>query len=122
MADLLRRPGSAFFWWCLPLLIGFGTSLLSGARSTYVAAVWSVSLAWMGTGCILNALRCRRLHCYIAGPALVLGAIGEALLASGVVTIVAHAQNNIAGAALVLALLSFVPEMFWGRYLGQRSG
>jgi hypothetical protein len=120
MTDLLRRPGSAFLWWCPPLLIGFGTSLLSGARPSYVAAVWSASLAWMGTGCILNALRCRRLHCFIAGPALVLGAIGEALLATGVVAFGAHAENNIAGAALVLALLSFVPEMFWGRYAGPR--
>lgn len=120
MTDLLRKPGSAFFWWCLPLAIGFGTSLIGGVRPSYRAAVWSVALAWMGTGCVLNAIRCRRLHCYIAGPVLVLGAIGEALIAGGVSLFGAHAESNIAGVALVLALLSFVPERIWGRYLGSK--
>ena len=32
------------------------------------AILWAVALTWMGLACILNALRCGRLHCYLTGP------------------------------------------------------
>jgi hypothetical protein len=114
MTDLLARLGSAFFWWCLPLALGFGGQ----AFWPHVEGpIWALSLAWMGTGCILNAVRCRRLHCYIVGPVFLIAAIVEILMAAGLVVLGAHAASNVAGAALVLALLSFVPELIWGRYV-----
>jgi len=36
--------------------------------------VWSAALLWAGGACLLNAYRCRRLHCFIAGPLYVLAA------------------------------------------------
>ena len=39
----------------------------------------------MGVGCLVNASRCGRLHCYIIGPAFVLAAIYVALAAANVV-------------------------------------
>jgi hypothetical protein len=114
MTDLLARPGSALFWWCLPLAAGFvGQSFWPRAE----APIWAISLAWMGTGCILNAVRCRRLHCYIAGPVFLSAAIAEILLAIGAIALGRHAATNIAGAALLVALLSFVPEFIRGRYV-----
>jgi hypothetical protein len=116
MTDLLTRASTAFLWWCLPLAIGIA-GVYSGLPPRGVAAIWALALAWMGAGCILNAIRCRRLHCYIAGPVFALAALVEGLVAFGVSVPVGHAQNNIAGAALVLALLSFVPELVrGGRY------
>ena len=72
---------------------------------------------WMATGCLLNARRCRRLHCYISGPVLLLGAIFSGLVALGVVAVSPQAFGNVVSATLILALLSFVPEMFWKRYI-----
>ncbi len=84
------------------------------ARAT--ALIWMVSFLWMGTGCILNARRCHRLHCYISGPAFFLGAAALALLAAGIALLGPHSLNNIVGLTLAVALLSFVPEMIWRKY------
>ena len=116
MSDLLSRPMTAFLWWCVPLAIGFAGQL-AGLSQRMVAALWAVSFIWMGTGCILNAIRCGRLHCYMAGPIFVLAALAEVFAAFGSRFFGAHAQTNIAGAALLLALISFAPELIRGHYL-----
>ena len=38
--------------------------------------IWIVALLWMGGACLVNAVRCGRLHCYVTGPFFLLGAIG----------------------------------------------
>jgi hypothetical protein len=114
--DWVRRPGMGFVWWCLPLGIGVASNFAAiSARAT--AVVWMISFIWMGTGCILNARRCRRLHCYLSGPAFFLGAAALALFAAGVALRGPHTLNNIVGITLVVALLSFVPEMIWQKYI-----
>jgi hypothetical protein len=98
----------------LPLGVGFAANYLAlPARG--IAAIWILLFVWMGTGCILNARRCHRLHCYISGPAFLLGAAALGLLAAGVFEFGPHAPNNIVGVTLVAALLSFVPEI-WKKY------
>jgi hypothetical protein len=114
--DWVRRPGMGFVWWCIPLGVGLAANYFAlSPRAT--APVWMVSFLWMGTGCILNARRCRRLHCYISGPALFLGAAALALFSSGVALSGPHSLNNIVGITLIVVLLSFVPEMIWRKYL-----
>jgi hypothetical protein len=111
--DWVRRPVSALLLWCLPLCLGFGTNLLHlPVRAE--ALVWMIVFVWMGAGCVLNARRCHRLHCYISGPIFLLGAVVAGLFASDLL-VVSH-FNNIVGATLGLALLSFVPEMIWRKY------
>jgi hypothetical protein len=115
-SDWVRRPGMGFVWWCLPLGIGLAASYLaSSPRAT--ALVWMVMFGWMGTGCILNALRCHRLHCYISAPVFFLGAAALALFAAGIALLSSHSLNNIVGITLTAALLSFVPEMIRRKYL-----
>lgn len=41
--------------------------------------IWSTALIWMGAACILNALRCGRLHCYLTGPFFLLMAAATLL-------------------------------------------
>lgn len=106
----------AFVWWCLPLAIGVAASYF-GSSLPIVALVWIVSFLWMGTGCILNARRCHRLHCYISGPAFFLGAAALALFIAGVAFAGPHSLNNIVGITLSVALLSFVPEIVWRKRL-----
>jgi hypothetical protein len=112
--DLVTRPGAGLFWWCLPLGLGFAANFLAlPLRGT--AIIWVFLFIWMGTGCILNARRCDRLHCYISGPTFLLGALVLGLLAAGFLGLGPHALNYIVGVTLLVALLSFVPEI-WKKY------
>jgi hypothetical protein len=114
--DWLRRPAMGFVWWCLPLGVGVAANyFVSTTRN--VALVWMASFVWMGTGCILNARRCHRLHCYMSGPAFFLGAVALVLVASRIVLVGPRSLNNIVGITLIVALLSFVPEMIWRKYV-----
>src|SRR3974390_2696596 len=67
--DWVRAPAFALLWWGLPFAIAFGSNF---ARLPLrdAAWVWSGSMAVMGVGCVLNAARCHRLHCYISAPVL----------------------------------------------------
>jgi low affinity Fe/Cu permease len=114
--DWVRRPGTGLVWWCLPLGAGVAANYFA-STSRATALVWMVSFVWMGTGCLLNARRCHRLHCYISGPAFFLGAVALVLLAHGFARLGPHSLNNIVGITLTVALLSFVPEMIWRKYL-----
>jgi hypothetical protein len=109
-----------FLWWGLPLLVGVLANV-PHLSQRFDAGVWTMVYAWMATGCLLNALRCQRVHCFISGPVLLLGAVFCALTASGVVEPDARTFSNLINATLVVALLSFVPEMFWKRYAGSPS-
>lgn len=113
-SDWVTRPGAGFFWWCLPLGIGLAANFLALATRG-AATIWAILFVWMGTGCILNARRCHRLHCYISGPTFLLGAAVLGLLAAGLVALGPHALDNIVGITLVVALLSFIPEI-WKKY------
>jgi len=113
--DWVNRPGMGFVWWCLPLGVGVASNFFAiAARAS--ALVWMVSFFWMGSGCILNARRCHRLHCYISGPAFFLGAAALALFAAGIALLGPHSLNNIVGLTLTVTLLSFLPEMIWRKY------
>ncbi len=114
--DWVNRPGMGFVWWCLPLGIGVASNFFSMAASA-TALVWMASFIWMGTGCTLNARRCHRLHCYISGPAFFLGAAVLAVFAAGIALSGPHSLNKIVGLTLTVALLSFLPEIIWRKYV-----
>ncbi len=113
--DWVRRPATAFLWWCLPLGLGFSMNLFALPQRT-AALVWMVLFVWMGTGCLLNARGSRRLHCYISGPVFFLGAAAVGLFGLGASALGPHGLNNTVGITLGLALLSFVPEAVWRKY------
>jgi hypothetical protein len=113
--DWARRPVTIIVWWGLPIAIGLSSDLLH-LPFRVGAGICGVAFAWMATGCLLNAMRCHRVHCYISGPVLLLGALVARLVASGWVELDAKMFGNVVSAILALALLSFVPEMVWKRY------
>jgi hypothetical protein len=113
--DWASQPRTIILWWGLPIAIGVAANLLHLPFHA-AAAICAGSLAWMATGCLLNARRCHRVHCYISGPVLMLGAIFAGLVALGAADLGPRLFGNVVGAILVLALLSFVPEMVWKRY------
>ena len=113
--DLVRQPLSACLWWGLPIAIGVGAGFLH-LPFRVGAGLCAVLFVWMATGCLLNARRCHRVHCYISGPVLLLGAIMAGLVAFDALKISPQMFGNGVSAILILALLSFVPEIVWKRY------
>src|SRR5215472_6260196 len=113
--DFVRQPVSFVFWWGLPIAIGVAADILH-LPFQLGAALCAFLFLWMATGCIINAMRCHRLHCYISGPVFLLGAMFAASAALGFFAISPRLFQTVVGAALILALLSFVPEFVWKRY------
>ena len=61
-----------FLFWCLPSFVfALGFFVSPGWRTV----LWTLSLGFMGTLCLLNASRCSRIHCYFTGPFFILGAV-----------------------------------------------
>jgi len=84
-------------------------------QSEHTAFFWAGAFAWMGTGCVLNARRCARLHCFISGPVLWLGVIAAALVGIGIVS-APHALEDVVDATVILAALSWLPECLLSRH------
>ncbi|HEV2113380.1 MAG TPA: hypothetical protein VGR50_04470, partial [Terriglobales bacterium] len=67
---------AAWLFWCIPIAVILGADFWSSGRDW----LWAGAFAVMGIGCLVNAGRCHRLHCYFTAP-LFLGAGGYALAA-----------------------------------------
>jgi hypothetical protein len=74
--------------------IGFRLSIVvagvSAISSGWRTVVWTGALGTMGVACIVNALRCGRVHCYLTGPFFLLMALialsyGLGMLSGGTV-------------------------------------
>jgi hypothetical protein len=113
--DWARRPLTIVAWWGLPIAVSVAAGALH-LPFRVGAGVCAFAFAWMAMGCLLNARRCHRVHCYMSGPVLLLGAIMAGLVAAGVTGLGPRTFGDAVSMILVLALLSFVPEMVWKRY------
>ena len=81
------------------------------------AAVWTVCLGVMATGCLLNARRCGRVHCYFTGPFFILMAIVSLTYGLGWLLLGASGWNWIGAVTIGGAiLLGCVPEFLFGKY------
>jgi hypothetical protein len=80
-------------------------------------ALWSVALGTMGIGCLANAFRCRRVHCYLTGPFFLVMAMVALIYGLGVLPFGERGWNLLGAVALGGALvLYYVPERLFGRY------
>jgi hypothetical protein len=114
--DILTNPWLVLAFFGLPVIamvaVG-GPAVGDGWRTL----VWTIALATMGTACVVNAVRCRRLHCYATGPFFLLMAVVTLLHGIGVVPLGRNGWNLISIATLAGAIvLCCLPEMIWGRY------
>ena len=114
--DILSSPwrSLAVFW--LPAIAIFVAGS-SGFSNSWRTIVWTVALATMGAACIVNALRCGRVHCYITGPFFLLMALITLLYGLGIVAQVRNGWSLIG--IVILAggiVLCCVPEMLLGKY------
>ncbi len=116
--DLAARPLSFLWAWGLPTAILVGTSMAQDGVPpiAHVSAI-SGAFLWMGVACLINAQRCRRLHCFISGPVFLVGALAVVLIGTGVIAAGPATAEHIVWITLGLVMLSFVPEVVRGRYL-----
>jgi hypothetical protein len=119
--DLLSRRGPAFLLYAAPTLAIVAAGAV-GASETVVTLVWTLGFTVMGVACVVNAVRCGRLHCYFTGPFLLLVAAAALLHGLHVVSLGSKGWQwlgmvAIAGAIILLT----VPERLWGRYAGRTS-
>lgn len=112
--DWTAHCSGQVFWWALPLVVGISAGLFNLSLAD-TGFVWAGVLAWMGTGCVLNAWRCGRLHCFFSGPVLWGGAIAAVLIGFRVLR-GAHILNYVLWGTAALVAVSYLLEAFWGRY------
>jgi hypothetical protein len=71
----------------------------------------------MAAGCLINARRCGRIHCYFTGPFLSLMALASLSYGFGWLPLGSGGWNWIAGVTLAGAvILGCVPELLFGKY------
>jgi hypothetical protein len=115
--DILCNPSitGAVFWLPIVALVASGVFDIPSAWRT---GIWVASFGTMGIGCIVNAVRCRRVHCYLTGPFFLWMAVLTLLYGVGLWHLGPRGWSAISLVALAGgALLCCVPELFLGRYL-----
>lgn len=115
--DLLeeRFATIAIYWLPIAVLVASGFFSVGNAART---VIWAVALITMGVGCLVNALRCGRVHCYATGPFFLLMAAVAVLYGLGIAPLGARGWNTIAIITLIGGIaLCYLPELFFGRYL-----
>ena len=117
--DLTRRAVTRFSLWGLP-----AAALLAGifVSPGWRTIVWTAALAVAGVGCVVNASRCGRVHCYFTGPFFLLAAGVTLTYGLGVLHLGADGWFWI---GLVLAagswILGCLPERIWSKYAPRKS-
>jgi len=111
--DLLGSRSALWFWGVPGLLLLVG-AFWAGVR----APLWTVAFLVGGIGCVANAARCGRAHCYFTGP-LYLGLSGvSALIGTGMIS---WSWWWVGAAFLVGTLVAYLPEFTGKRYVGAPS-
>jgi hypothetical protein len=85
--------------------------------SVWRAVVWTAALATMGGACIVNAIRCGRVHCYLTGPFFLLMAFVALSYGLGILHLGGNGWNLLGLITLIGAItLWYLPEMLLGKY------
>lgn len=119
--DILSSRWRVFmlYWFPAIAIVAVGPLAISSA---WRAVVWTVALGTMGTACIVNALRCGRVHCYLTGPFFFLMALGAFSYGLGILHLGGNGWNLLGLITLIGAIaLWYLPEMFLGRYRKGRA-
>ena len=114
--DILSSRWRVFILYWLPaiaIVVAGAPAISSGWR----AVVWTVALATMGVACIVNALRCGRVHCFLTGPFFFLMALVALSYGLGILHLGGNGWNLLGLITLIGAIaLWYLPEMLLGRY------
>ena len=114
--DILRSWRQTVLAFGLPIgaIIATGNPAIGDAWRT---AVWTAACLVMGGACLLNAVRCGRIHCYFTGPFFLAMAGVTALFGAAVVPLGRNGWNAIGLTLLVGGVvLTFGPEPILRKY------
>ncbi len=116
--DFVRDRRASLLIWGLPALVMIGTGPL-GFSSELHGAIWASCLSVFGFGCLANARRCGRLHCFFTGPFFLAMALVSLVHGFGVISLGGGGWGWIGWTTLVGACaLTILPERIWGCYAG----
>lgn len=119
--DLLGQRWAVVVIYGLPAAAIVASGLLE-IPPVWRGALWAAALATMASGCISNALRCHRVHCYATGPFFLAMAIIALLYGLGALSLGQSGWNMLGAVALGGALvLYYLPERVFGRYRRTRG-
>jgi hypothetical protein len=114
--DILSSRWRVFILYWLPaiaIVVAGVPAISSGWRTV----VWTVALATMGVACIVNGLRCGRVHCYLTGPFFLLMALIALSYGLGILHLGGNGWNLLGLVTLIGAIaLCCLPEMLLGKY------
>jgi hypothetical protein len=114
--DILSSRLRVFLLYWLPaiaIVVAGVPAISSGWRTV----VWTIALGTMGVACIVNALRCGRVHCYLTGPFFLLMALIALSYGLGMLHLGGNGWNLLGLMTLIGAIaLWCLPEMLLGRY------
>ena len=109
-----RRRVLILYWLPASAIVVAGAPAISSGWRT---VVWTVALATMGMACVVNALLCGRVHCYLTGPFFLLMALVALSYGLGILRLGGNGWNLLGLIALIGTIaLWYLPEMFLGKY------
>ena len=120
--DILASRRRVFLLYGLPAIaiVAAGAPAISNG---WRAVVWTVALITMGVACMVNALRCGRVHCYLTGPFFLLMALVALLYGLGIMHLGGKGWNLLGVITLIgTVALWCLPEMLFGKYRKARAG
>jgi len=114
--DIFGNPPLVILIFWIPILSMAATGYAPVGDTTRTV-VWTAGCLIMSAACLINAMRCGRLHCYWTGPFFLVGAMASLLYGLGILPL-GHSGWGIIGYTLLagIVLLTYVPEHFYGRY------
>ncbi len=116
--DFVRDRRMSFLLWRLPALV-MVVIAFPDIGSEAKGIVWALCLSVFSFGCVSNAMRCGRLHCYFTGPFFLVMAVASLLHGFGVFSLGSLGWLWIGLVTLFGGIgLTVVPEKIWGQYAG----
>jgi hypothetical protein len=118
--DWVNDRRVSFLVWKLPAIV-LCVSLVLPIGNVGTTAIWVASLGVLGGACVLNAVRCRRLHCFLTGPFFLIMALASLVHGFGIVSLGSGGFYWLGAVTGVGAfVLLYLPERIWGRYAPTR--
>ncbi len=108
----LTGQKAAWFFWYLPIAL----IVTGGFWHQGLVWLWAPAFLIAGLGCVLNAAKCGRIHCYLTGPLYLLAAVFVILSGLGIVRL--H-PGLFLGVIVAVSCLAGCAEVPLGRYRKQ---
>ena len=113
----LTCGGVGILLWVIPIIV---LGVTAGFGGTIAAIAWPPLLLIMGVACLVNALRCGRLHCYLTGPYFLLLAAVSLFYGLGMLPLGDRGWQWLSSALLIgTCVLVCIPEWLFGRYVAR---